>query len=253
MSSAIAAIPAHLASKRVPRKVLLEIKDRPLLWHVWRQTVESEEFSRVVIVSGDEEILDLANSWKAEALRTPRGLSSGTERIAAIVDQLGGECIVNVQADMPHISAELFRQMLSAWDSRKHKVLTPVFRVRDAERLLDPNLVKVVRDSQGRAMYFSRQVVPYLRDVAKENWIDAASFYGHIGIYAYHSEMLRAFGALPQSALEVAERLEQLRFLASGIPVHTVETDYVPMAIDALGDIDRFQKVERQDLKVPVP
>jgi 3-deoxy-manno-octulosonate cytidylyltransferase (CMP-KDO synthetase) len=253
MINAIAAIPAHLASKRLPRKVLLEINGRPLLWHVWRQAVESNAFSRVVIVSGDSEILDLANSWQAEALRTPLGLNSGTERIAAILDQLSAECIVNVQADMPHISPELFRQLLSFWDSQKHRVLTPVFRVRDSERLLDPNLVKVVLDSQGRAMYFSRQVIPYLRDVANDDWIDAFCFYGHVGIYAYHPEMLRAFGALPQSTLEVAERLEQLRFLAAGIPIHTVKTEYVSMAIDARGDIDRLQEFERQDLKAPVP
>jgi 3-deoxy-manno-octulosonate cytidylyltransferase (CMP-KDO synthetase) len=240
MFSALAAIPVHLASKRLPRKALLEIDGRPLLWHVWRSVVDAGVFARVVIVTDEPELVELANSWRADVLHSKPDVNCGTERIASIADQLNAECIVNVQADMPCIAREVFLQLLSVWDSHRNGVVTPVFCIREPQRLMDPNLVKVVVDSQHRAIYFSRHAVPYLRDVPSNDWAESFTYLGHIGIYVYHADVLREFAKTPRSLLETAERLEQLRFLEAGIPVLVVRTEDVPMAIDSLEDVRRI-------------
>ena len=243
MPNTVAAIPAHLGSTRLPRKVLVPIQGQPLLWHVWQSAVESRAFNRVVILTDSDQIRQLASKWGAESLATRSGLQCGTDRIASVSDAFECDCIVNVQADMPRIDPQLFHDVLRAWQEHPDEVITPVFRIREQDQLFNADLVKVVLDAESRALYFSRQPIPHYRDKPAESWPSSHDYWGHVGIYAFSLRLLREFAKLPVSPLEQVEKLEQLRFLAAGVTMRTIYTDRPPHAIDSLADLRRADEL----------
>jgi len=235
----VGAIPARLGSTRIPRKVLLRIDGRPLLWWVWQNVITAGVFADVAIVTDSHEVRQEAGSWGARVIMSPNDLDCGTSRLGSVIDQLTGDCVVNVQADMPWIDRELLEAVAATWSEHQSSVITPVFQIRDVHRLFDPNLVKVVIGGDGNALYFSRQPIPFLRDCPSERWPEQHTYLGHVGIYAYGPQLIRHFASMPSTPLERAERLEQLRFLANGIPVRTFLTSCPPVSIDSVGDLER--------------
>jgi len=239
----IVAIPARLASTRFPRKLLAPLRGRPVLWHAWNQARRASGVDRVVLLTDAEEMRQVAAHWPAEVLLTSSDCRSGTERIASVLDQLEADVIVNLQGDEPLVEPALVEQLAARCGEDDAEIVTPVFRIQRTEQLADPNIVKVARACDGRAVYFSRHPVPFLRDVPRERWLDSESYWGHVGMYAYRRATLARYHELPESRLEEAERLEQLRFLEAGCRILTIETDYHPIGIDVPADLQSVESL----------
>ena len=236
--SAIVAIPARLKSTRFPRKVLADIHGKPMLWHVFDRVSKARRISEVWILTDSQEVFDVASSWGAKAMMTPEDCPSGTARIASALDALDADVIVNVQADEPLIPSTVVDGLVTAIEEGDGDVATPVFRIVDSEDVKNPNVVKVVRASNGKALYFSRSAVPYVRDWDTESWLSRVTFWGHVGVYAYRRNVLLEYAGLPEGHLEGAEKLEQLRLLEAGKQILAVEIDYRPHSVDVPADLE---------------
>ena len=242
----VAVIPARLESSRLPRKVLADIAGHPMLWHVWSRCCQAFSTHRVYIATDSEEILRVARAWGARVLMTSSECRSGTERIASALDRIDAETIINVQGDEPMIHAPLLEELARVCAERD-QVVTPVFRIRDLQTLEDPSMVKVVRAHDGRALYFSRAVIPHYRDQPRTKWVDQHAYFGHFGVYAYPRRVLSRFGRLAASELERIERLEQLRLLEAGIVIHTLETACRSVSVDTPADLERVRTLLRAE------
>lgn len=246
--SAIVAIPARLKSTRFPRKVLADINGRPMLWHVYQGVLKAQLVSAVWVLTDSPEVVDAASTWGASVLLTSEDCPSGTDRIASAVEQLEADIIVNVQGDEPLITGQVVDRVVTALQESSADVATPVYRITTVEEITSSNVVKVVRAKDGRALYFSRSPIPYVRDVDVDAWLSSTPFWGHIGVYAYRRQLLAEYRHLPEGRLERAEKLEQLRLLESGNQIFTVDVDYHPYAVDVPEDLQSVKKVLASNL-----
>jgi len=237
----VAAIPVRISSARVPRKALIEVDGRPLFWHVWQNVVRSNQFASVIVCTDSSVVAGQVKSWGGDVIMTPVTCRCGSERIAAVLDQLPGDRIVNVQADMLHVSNQLLEDLVSQMKARNADVVTPVYQIREPSDLFNPGIVKVAIGAQGRALYFSRHPVPFVRDLPRRQWLSGHQFYAHIGLYGFRRTALAAYSSLPEHPLEESEQLEQLRLLASGCLIETFVTTSVPVAINSLRDVHRVR------------
>ena len=232
----IAVIPARLASTRLPRKMLREIHGRPLVVWVYRAVRSSSLLDDVIIATDSEEILEACGKHSCNARMTSSKHRSGTERVHEISQAVDADVYLNAQGDEPMIQT---RHITTLVELMKDKNV-PVGTLRTpatAEDTANPNAVKVVIDSNNRALYFSRSTIPYDRDGSRPR------YFKHLGIYAYRKAALERFVTLPESSLERAERLEQLRFLENGIPIYAAETPYDSIGVDTDEDFARVQKI----------
>ncbi len=243
----IAVIPARLGSTRLARKVLADIHGKPLIWHVWNRVKQAKHLDQIYIATDSPEVEHVALAWGAQVLMTSPDCQSGTERIASVLDQIEGDLILNVQGDEPLVSHTMLDDLVKRWKSSPCDLITPVFPIHDAQEIQNPNIVKVARAYDGRALYFSRNAVPYVRDEAPQNWLNISQFWGHIGVYGYRRDVLAKYKELPVSPLEQSERLEQLRFLEAGYIFQTIETDYRPLAVDVADDLEKVRALLAQD------
>jgi 3-deoxy-manno-octulosonate cytidylyltransferase (CMP-KDO synthetase) len=234
--NAIAVIPARLASTRLSRKMLCEISGKPLVGVVYEAVRSSPLLADVIIATDSDEILRVCrqHSWKAQM--TSPGHRSGTERVHEIALRLDAEVYVNVQGDEAMIRPEHVEALLSVMQNPEAQVGTLKTPAAE-EDIENPNAVKVVTDTNGRALYFSRATIPFDRDGARP------PYFKHLGIYAYRRAALERFVALPESSLEKSERLEQLRFLENHIPIHVAETPYDSIGVDTVQDLERVVAV----------
>jgi 3-deoxy-manno-octulosonate cytidylyltransferase (CMP-KDO synthetase) len=220
--------------------MLADLRGKPMLWHVWSQAKKVRGVDEVLVLTEHGKILDAVKSWGGECLMTPESCTTGTERIASALDRIRGAFIFNVQGDEPFLNVELVERMVAvAIGNRNFDVLTPIYPITDGAVLHSPNTVKVIRDHRGRAIYFSRHPIPYLRDVSPDRWAEKFPYYGHMGIYLYRRELLEKLATLPPSSLAVAESLEQLRFLQAGYSISTLETTQPGPAVDVVEDLER--------------
>ena len=231
---AIAVIPARLASTRLPRKMLREIAGQPLLAHVYRSVRSSPLLQDVVIATDSEEILKVCqkNGWQARM--TSADHQSGTERVHEIANLVAADVYLNIQGDEPLTRPEHVKSLLDVMKNPAVQVST-LKTPAPAADVKNPNAVKVVTDVSGRALYFSRATVPYDRDGMRP------LYFKHLGIYAYRKAALDRFFQLPESPLERSERLEQLRFLENGIPIHVGETPFDTIGVDTEDDLKRVE------------
>ena len=239
----VAVIPARLASSRLPGKVLADIHGRPLLWYVWQQVKKAARLDEVLVVTDSDEVIKVVEGWGGRTLLSSPQCRSGTERIASVLDQIPADFILNVQGDEPLIDPKLLDSIVDTWEASSAPVLTAVYPLASVEELFDPNIVKVVLGIHGRALYFSRSPVPYLRDVPIQDWLSAHTFWGHIGTYGYARQVLENYSNLPESEIEHVERLEQLRFLDAGIEITSIVTPYRPLAVDVPADLENVRKI----------
>lgn len=237
----IALIPAHRGSERLPDKVMINLAGRPLLWHVWNCTQAAGIFESTCVVTDCTDLAGMVRSWGGDVIISRVQCNNGTERIASIIDSLSGEHFVNVQADMPHISIEVFSQLITAWESSAAHLVTPVWRIDDCETLVDPHIVKVVRAVDGTSLLFSRQAIPFVRDRDQRQWLSQCAYWAHVGIYGYTRRALEVYRGWPASPIEKAEKLEQLRFLDHGWRWNTVEVPGPVRSINHPDDIGRIQ------------
>lgn len=232
------AIPARLESKRFPRKVLADVGGEPLVCHVWRQLSQIAWLDELCVVTDSTEVRDAVEQAGGRVLMSSPNCASGTERIWSVLDQIPGDVVINVQADQVYVSEDVLSSLVAALTETDADVATPIYRITSIETLFDPNRVKVVCGNGGRALYFSRSPIPYVRDVPREGWRRLHDYWGHSGIYAFRREVLQQYGDLPRSVLETVERLEQLRWLAGGWSIQAIPVDRDLRDIDTPAEIE---------------
>ena len=217
----VGVIPARYHSSRLDGKALADIAGRPMIQHVWERCREAASLDRIILATDDERIETAARSFGAEVVMTNPAHASGTDRIAEAVRNIECDVVVNIQGDEPMLDPLMIDEVVEPFRNEPGTRFTTLAQLIDDEpELNDPNVVKVVRNQRGNALYFSRSLIPYTT-VTGEN---EAHPLKHIGLYAYTKECLRRFSALDPTPLEKTERLEQLRALESGIPIRVVLT-----------------------------
>jgi len=237
-------IPARYASTRFPGKPLADIGGKLMIQRVYEQVLSCLDDAWVA--TDDERILKAVENFGGKAVMTSDKHRSGTDRCLEASRKIGGdyEVVINIQGDEPFIQDKQIEAIKSCFNKPETKLATLVkpFTVKDGmEALLNSNSPKVVLNVRGEAMYFSRSVVPFLRGVPQDEWLEKGRFYKHIGIYAYRRETLSEIAALPQSPMELAESLEQLRWLENGYRIQTAITDIENLAVDTPEDLDRIR------------
>ena len=238
-------IPARYASTRLPGKPLLKIGGRPMLQYVHEQAQQSGA-SDVIVATDDQRILDAATGFGATVCMTSAGHESGTERLAEVVELMVWDdqsIVVNVQGDEPLIPPALIRQVAEGLAGHPDaSVATLAYPVQDPEEVADPNVVKVVLDKAGYALYFSRAPIPCRRDRASGD--NSVAALRHIGLYAYRAGFLRRYKNLEPSRIEEIEKLEQLRVLWHGLRIHVGMASEMPgHGVDTESDLDRVEKI----------
>jgi 3-deoxy-manno-octulosonate cytidylyltransferase (CMP-KDO synthetase) len=230
-------IPARLASSRLQRKVLLDLFGKTLIERT-HAVAAAADCGRVLVLTDSQEVADVVERFGGEAWLTDAALPSGTARIASVAGRLAGDVVVNLQGDAPLTDPAVVRQAAHEARSSKAAVTMPVYRIEDPASLADPNIVKVVRGVDGAALYCSRSPIPYVRDAPHEEWPERTPFWGHVGLYAYSLGFLTDFANLPPSSLEEAEKLEQLRWLEAGLPVHTFVVEPQGPSVDTAEQLE---------------
>lgn len=218
-----------------------------MLWHVYQRCLQATKPAEIHIATDSEEIAEAVRSWGGKVWMTSPDCASGTERIASIIDGLDADFIVNVQGDQPLLEPSIIDQTIETFENTNPlpDIVTPACPLSE-QGVFDPNVVKMVKDLAGYAMYFSRSPIPYVRDVDKEKWFASTKFWGHVGIYGYKREILETYHELPASALESAEKLEQLRFLEAGKTIMTFVTDSDSISVDAQWQLDLVRELVAQ-------
>ena len=232
----VAVIPARLGSTRLPRKMLREINGRPLVVWVYQAVRSSPLLDDVIIATDSQEILDACSKHSCNARMTSEKHRSGTERVHEVSQSVDAEVYINVQGDEPMIRSEHIATLVELMknpDVPVGTLKTPAA----PEDIANPNAVKVVTDLNGRSLYFSRSTIPFDRDGSQP------SYFKHLGIYAYRKQALDRFVSLPESSLERAERLEQLRLLENGIAIYAAETPYDSIGVDTEEDFARVEEL----------
>ena len=244
----IAIIPARYASTRFPGKPLAILGGKTVIRRVWEQV--SRVIDDVAVATDDRRIAEAVEAFGGRAVITSPDHRSGTDRCYEAYCLIGREydVVVNVQGDEPFISPSQIRALTACFDDESTDIATLVkpFAPSDGiEALENPNSPKVVIDNESRAIYFSRSVIPYLRGVERSEWLARHTFYKHIGMYAFRRDALREVTSLPQSSLERAESLEQLRWLENGYKIGVGITDIETVGIDTPEDLARAEEFLR--------
>ncbi len=246
MSKFIAIIPARYASTRFPGKPLANLGGKPVIQHVVEQA--RKVIDRVVVATDDERILHAVESFGGEAVMTSANHRCGTDRALEAFQKLKSpaDIIINVQGDEPFIDPTQIRSLMNCFDNADTDIATLARRFNPSDgfdALFNPNLVKVVFDNNGRALYFSRSIIPYVRSVDHTKWLESTTYYTHVGIYAYRADVLSKITSIPQSTHEIAESLEQLRWLDNGYNIRVALTECPTIGIDTPDDLENARRV----------
>lgn len=229
----IGVIPARLNSTRLPGKALRLIAGKPMLHWVYQNARQSPLLAELTVATDSPEIYHSCAQAHIPVTLTGEHPSGG-DRLHEVMGRTDGDIYVNIQGDEPTLRADHLSLLLHPFGDGTQAQVTTLKVAIDAQAARDPNNVKVVTDDSGRALYFSRHAVPFDRDGA-----GGVTYFKHIGLYAYTRDALALFHRLPQSALELAEKLEQLRFLQNGVPVHVAETVHDTVGVDTEADLQR--------------
>ena len=239
----IGIIPARYASTRFPGKPLALIAGKPLIQHVVEQCQKAASLSEVIVATDDTRIWEVAQNFCRTEMTSPDH-PSGTDRLAEVVGRCECDAAVNTQGDEPLIDPSVIDAVAGAL--RDNEMSTAATRISAVEEYENPNVVKVVVNAAGRALYFSRRTIPYLRDAASGSaagQLAAFPFLKHIGIYGYRRATLLRLVACPVSPLEQAEKLEQLRALENGIQIAVVRVNYDSVGVDVPEDVVKVEKI----------
>ena len=254
MLSAVGVIPARYASSRLPGKPLADLQGKPLLYHVYHRAIRAASLDQVLIATDDDRIYQSAKAFGAVVVMTRPDHRSGTDRIAEVVEKIESEIAVNIQGDEPLIDFSAIDQVVSLLKADEDaEMATLMSPITDLQELLNPNVVKVVTDQRGYAVYFSRAPLPYprvkglphlgLHELIEQRPELLKHFYRHVGMYAYRSDFLKSFAKWGPSRLELLEDLEQLRAIEHGAKIKVGESRAITLGIDTPEDLERIRSL----------
>ena len=244
-----AIIPARYASTRFPGKPLAVLGGKTVIQRVYEQV--SSVLSEVYVATDDERIFSCVESFGGKAVMTRADHQSGTDRIQEAMEKTAtqADVIINVQGDEPFIQPSQIKMLMQLFDDPSTQIGTLGKRFESIEAVENPNSPKIVTDQRGFALYFSRSVIPFIRGKAHEDWLGEYPFLKHLGVYAYRREVLAEVTLLPQSSLEKAESLEQLRWLQNGYRIRVGLTDVETVGIDTPEDLQRAEEFLKNESK----
>jgi len=235
----IGIIPARYASSRFPGKPLALIHGKSMISRVYKQASRAESLSKVVVATDDSRIFDHVKSFGGNVVLTAKNHLNGSSRCFEVIENSNDQfdAVVNIQGDEPYIDPEQINQVAGLFKKQKVDLATLVKKIESEEELFNPNVVKVVFDNNNRALFFSRQAIPYLRGIEMDEWISKHNFYKHIGIYGYRPGILKEVVKLKLTELEKAESLEQLRWLENGYSIKLGITTLEAVSVDTPEDL----------------
>lgn len=247
MDSFIAIIPARYSSTRFPGKPLADVAGKPMIQRVYERVHTVIE--DVLVATDDKRIEAVVKSFGGNVIMTSDQHKSGTDRCAEALDRWEEatseqlDIVINIQGDEPFIRGEQIEAIKACFSDKETQIATLIKPIEDNQVIFDSNRPKVVIDKKGFALYFSRSPIPYIRDAESEKWHTKHVMYQHIGLYAYRSLILRTITNIPQSPLELAESLEQLRWLEDGFKIKTAITQFESYGIDTPEDLAKALKL----------
>ena len=236
-------IPARYHSTRLPGKPLLDILGQPMIRHVYENAAKSSTLEDLIVATDDQRIVQAVEAFGGKAVLTSKEHSTGTDRVAEVARSLDVRVVINIQGDEPFVHPgmidEIAKRLL---EDPQLPMCTSMHEVKDREDFHNPNVVKVVVDLAGYALYFSRSLIPYPRHG------EGHRVFEHIGLYGYSKDFLLQYSRLEQTPLEKLETLEQLRVLEHGYKIKVVETrqDYIPLSVDTPEDLEKARALARQ-------
>ncbi len=235
MKNIVAVIPARYQSLRFPGKPLAIIAGKPMIQRVYEQVKQVQGISTVIVATDDKRIYDTVNGFQGSAVMTGK-CNCGSERVYEAIKDYPCDIVINVQGDEPLIKPKMIEELISAFEDDNVSMATLCKKIHNSDDIANPNIVKVVRNKNDDALYFSRYAIPFNRE--KQNRIN---FFKHIGIYGYTKNFLKEYVQIGEMPLETIENLEQLRVLESGYKIRVVETLYDSMGVDMPEDISKIE------------
>lgn len=234
-------IPARYASSRFPGKPLADINGKSMIQRVYEQAIQAQKLSKVIIATDDQRIYDHARAFDGHVVMTSEKHRNGTERCLEALQKTDPDAdfVINIQGDEPFIQPKQIDTLATILNDNV-QIGTLIKEINNEEDLFNPSTPKVVISERQNALFFSRQTIPHLRDIPKENWLESHTFFKHIGMYAYRTDVLSEITKLAPSTLEEAEKLEQLRWLENGYKVRIAITDIETKGIDTPEDLEKI-------------
>jgi 3-deoxy-manno-octulosonate cytidylyltransferase (CMP-KDO synthetase) len=240
----VGVIPARYASSRYEGKVLADICGKPMLQHVWEAAGRALFLDDLLVACDDQRVFDVCKSFGARVVMTSKEHACGTDRICEVVQDIDARYVINIQADEPLLKPVMIDMVARALlDDPKEYMATLMKKIVDAQEVVDPNVVKVVADKRGHALYFSRVAIPHR---AATSDVTEPVYFKHIGMYGYTKDFLFIYKNLAQSALEKTEKLEQLRALQEGYYIKILETRYDTIGVDTPADLEKVKQYMRE-------
>jgi len=243
----IGIIPARYSSSRFPGKPLALINGKTMIQRVYEQVIKTEILTDVIIATDDQRIENHIKDFGGKVVLTSTEHKSGTDRcfeaackLKPIADIKEDDVIINIQGDEPYINPNQITQVINCFKNKEVRIATLIKKINNEDELFNPNVVKCITSNNQKAIYFSRNPIPYIRNKPIKEWLNVHTFYKHIGIYAYYFSMLKTIVKLEQTSLEIAESLEQLRWLENDLSIYTEITNFESIAVDTPEDIDKF-------------
>lgn len=240
MNKVIAVIPARYNSTRFPGKMMEILGNRTIITTTYQNVLETGLFDEVFVATDSELIFDEISKNGGKAVMTGEH-ETGSDRIAEAVQNIDCDIVINVQGDEPFLKKEPLKQLIDVFykdDKKEISLASLKIQLKESDEIRNPNNVKVITDNNGFALYFSRSVIPFQRELSYD-----VTYYKHIGVYAFRKEALLKFSSLEMTPLEISEKLEQLRYLENGMKIKMVETDFVGIGIDTPEDLEKAKKL----------
>ena len=242
-------IPARWASSRFPGKPLVKIGSKSMIERVYLQAAKSLDY--VVVATDDERIFDAVKKFNGQVVMTSEQHQSGTDRCMEaleIYEKESGEkfdVVINIQGDEPFIQPEQIKDIADSFRTEDTEISTLIKKITEPEVVFDPSCPKVIMNTKSEAIYFSRSTIPFIQNADRKDWFNKFTYYEHLGLYGYRTNILREITKLKPSSLEIAESLEQNRWIENGFKIRVLETEYENISIDTQEDLD---KIIRQGL-----
>lgn len=241
----IGIIPARYASTRLPGKPLIDILGKPMIQRVYEQA--SKVLKNIVVATDDKRIQKTVLGFGGKVVMTSRKHPTGTDRINEAIEIINKKTkkkfniIINIQGDHPFIQPEQIKKIIECFNNRETEIATLIKKIDSIKELINPNVVKVVIDKKGNALYFSRSPIPFLREFPLEEWVKNFTYYKHIGVYGYRYDILKKITKISPSLIEQAESLEQLRWLDNGFKIKTAITKLECFSVDTKEDLEKIE------------